>query len=196
MEEKDTPSFKTSSLKHSPFFNTSTSSIITSNTFPPTSSNVAQNYSILSQLSALPSELKSAVTYVFHTSSKAREDARMRLLPETNWLLKTTLSAASFGFVTGGYLAGQQRGRQFLAENAHRLPKTVGGWYFYHKYKNYEMAMAAFMGGLKHAKRFWLISAGFTSTELIIEHWHGQESWINSLASGCTLAIGFSIASQ
>jgi hypothetical protein len=34
------------------------------------------------------------------------------------------------------------RGLQFLAENAHRAPRTKGEWYFYHKTKRYQMLAA------------------------------------------------------
>ncbi|KAI0307258.1 hypothetical protein B0F90DRAFT_1622340 [Multifurca ochricompacta] len=44
----------------------------------------------------------------------------------------------AIGLVRGSRAAGLR----FLAENAHRPPTTVQGWYFYNKTKNYKMMLA------------------------------------------------------
>lgn len=49
----------------------------------------------------------------------------------------------AIGLVRGSRAAGLR----FLAENAHRPPTTVQGWYFYKKTKNYKMML----GGLSKA---------------------------------------------
>lgn len=49
----------------------------------------------------------------------------------------------AIGLVRGSRAAGLR----FLAENAHRPPTTVQGWYFYNKTKNYRMML----GGLRKA---------------------------------------------
>lgn len=49
----------------------------------------------------------------------------------------------AIGLVRGSRAAGLR----FLAENAHRPPTTVRGWYFYNKTKNYKMML----GGLSKA---------------------------------------------
>lgn len=49
----------------------------------------------------------------------------------------------AIGLVRGSRAAGLR----FLAENAHRPPTTVRGWYFYKKTKNYKMML----GGLSKA---------------------------------------------
>jgi hypothetical protein len=49
----------------------------------------------------------------------------------------------AIGLVRGSRAAGLR----FLAENAHRPPSTVQGWYFYNKTKNYKMML----GGLSKA---------------------------------------------
>lgn len=43
----------------------------------------------------------------------------------------------AIGLVRGSRAAGLR----FLAENAHRPPTTVRGWYFYNKTKNYKMML-------------------------------------------------------
>jgi len=49
----------------------------------------------------------------------------------------------AIGLVRGSRAAGLR----FLAENAHRPPTTVQGWYFYNKTKNYKRML----GGLRRA---------------------------------------------
>ncbi len=43
---------------------------------------------------------------------------------------------------------------RFLAENAHNPPRTVQGWYFYNKTKNYRMMWRGLRQGAKTAVRF------------------------------------------
>jgi hypothetical protein len=45
------------------------------------------------------------------------------------------LAGAILGFSTGFYQAAKRAGLVFMAENAHRRPDTVQGWYFYNKTK-------------------------------------------------------------
>jgi hypothetical protein len=51
------------------------------------------------------------------------------------------------GMIRGGRTAGLR----FLAENAHNPPKTLKGWYFYNKTKNYRMMWAGLREGAKGA---------------------------------------------
>jgi hypothetical protein len=51
------------------------------------------------------------------------------------------------GTVIGLVRGSRAAGLRFLAENAHRPPTTVRGWYFYKKTKNYKMML----GGLSKA---------------------------------------------
>lgn len=75
---------------------------------------------------------------------------RYYLLPGAAILVGTTL-----GLRRGARTASLQ----FLAENAHRPPTTVQGWYFYNKTKNYRVLMA----GLKEAGKE-AIKLGATAT--------------------------------
>ncbi|CCL99436.1 uncharacterized protein FIBRA_01454 [Fibroporia radiculosa] len=73
-----------------------------------------------------------------------------------------------------GTMIGLRRGArtaslQFLAENAHRPPTTVQGWYFYNKTKNYRVLMS----GLKEAGQE-AVKLGATATV-----------WV-ALEEGCT----------
>ena len=51
------------------------------------------------------------------------------------------------GTVIGLVRGSRRASLQFLAENVHRPPRTVEGWYFYNKTKNYKVML----GGLQQA---------------------------------------------
>jgi Na+(H+)/acetate symporter ActP len=105
-----------------------------------------------------------------------------------------------FGFASGAYLSGRQRSLQFLAENAHRLPKTVKGWYFYHKYKQHEAIHGAYKGGLRYALRFGFVGLMYCGTEALMESEKfgliGTESWMCSLGAGLVTANIFSLTGE
>jgi hypothetical protein len=65
-----------------------------------------------------------------------------------------------------GLVRGSRRaGLQFLAENAHRPPKTLQGWYFYKKTKNYKMILGGLQEAGKHATRLGLTAIGWVGAE-------------------------------
>ncbi|TPX44263.1 hypothetical protein SeMB42_g04400 [Synchytrium endobioticum] len=133
--------------------------------------------------------------YSLHPVASTREDAFHRLWPNELWLSQITTAGFITGFCSGFYLAGRHRRLQFLAENAHRQPKTTKGWYMYHKYKNYETIHAGTGGGVRYGIKFGLIAAGFTLSEQIMEKYvAGGESWLCSSASGVWTGVGFALA--
>jgi len=56
-------------------------------------------------------------------------------------------SAMTLGFVSGFANGARHTALVFLAENAHRRPETVQGWYFYNKTKYYRMILGGFRRG-------------------------------------------------
>jgi len=76
----------------------------------------------------------------------------------------------AIGLVRGSRAAGLR----FLAENAHRPPTTVRGWYFYKKTKNYKMML----GGLSKAGTD-AVKLGFTALS-----WVTFEEGLNHLGWG------------
>lgn len=82
-------------------------------------------------------------------------------------VLPTT--AFSVGLVSGLLTSGKRAGLVFMAENAHRLPDTVQGWYFYSKTKNYKVLLGAAKGGLKQGLRLGVWTTGFCLAERVAE---------------------------
>lgn len=83
------------------------------------------------------------------------------------------LSASLFGFISGLLTSSKLSSKQYLAENAHRLPTTVQGWYFYQKTKNYKVMFGGIKGGLRTGGKMGGWTLGFVG---ILE---GLEKGIN-----------------
>ncbi|GAA6058567.1 hypothetical protein JCM10212_007006 [Sporobolomyces blumeae] len=85
------------------------------------------------------------------------------------WIRQDTVliptSAFVFGFTSGLVSKSKLAAKQFLAENAHRLPTTVQGWYFYQKTKNYRVLFSAVKGGLLTGWRLALWTSAFVGLE-------------------------------
>ncbi|KAE8231283.1 hypothetical protein CF326_g3704 [Tilletia indica] len=67
--------------------------------------------------------------------------------------LRIPLTAMGIGFISGCFTSASRASMVFMAENAHRQPDTVQGWYFYNKTKNYKIILAGGKGGVKTALR-------------------------------------------
>ncbi|KAF8897306.1 hypothetical protein BD779DRAFT_1379684, partial [Infundibulicybe gibba] len=69
-----------------------------------------------------------------------------------------------------GTAIGLMRGAQtaslrFLAENVHRPPTTVQGWYFYNKTKNYKVMLGGLKGAGAEASRLGAVAVGWVGIE-------------------------------
>lgn len=64
-------------------------------------------------------------------------------------LLSIPALSTLVGFISGLASSAQLSSLQFTAENAHRQPRTLRGWYFYQKTKNYKVIWAGVKGGLR-----------------------------------------------
>ncbi|TKY87084.1 hypothetical protein EX895_003761 [Sporisorium graminicola] len=78
-------------------------------------------------------------------------------------------TAFGLGLVSGVLTSGKRAGLVFMAENAHRLPDTVQGWYFYSKTKNYKVLLGAAKGGLRQGARLGIWTTGFCFAERFAE---------------------------
>lgn len=81
---------------------------------------------------------------------------RFYQLPGAAMLVGTTI-----GMVRGARRASLR----FLAENAHRPPKTLRGWYFYKKTKNYRMMLGGLQEGGRDASKLGLTAIGWVGAE-------------------------------
>ncbi|KAG9101024.1 hypothetical protein FRC06_003451 [Ceratobasidium sp. 370] len=73
-------------------------------------------------------------------------DGKIRVnVPQRYYLVPCACATA--GVVLGIARGARQASLRFLAENAHRRPTTVQGWYFYKKTKNYRVMWGALKGG-------------------------------------------------
>ncbi|KZT19286.1 hypothetical protein NEOLEDRAFT_1183530 [Neolentinus lepideus HHB14362 ss-1] len=95
-----------------------------------------------------------------------------------------------------GTMIGVQRGSRmasmrFLAENVHRPPRTVRGWYFYHKTKNYKVLWGALKEGGRVGSRLGLITLGWMGTEEGLRRAGGLAEEGREVGAALVTAAGF-----
>lgn len=97
---------------------------------------------------------------------------RLSLPSPTRIATLTTLTFLSGAFI-GGLHGSRTSALRFRAENAHRLPTTKQGWYFYHKTKNYVGAVGGVAGGLRAGCTFAVWVALFLTIEAAVDRLRG-----------------------
>ncbi|ESK97469.1 hypothetical protein Moror_17648 [Moniliophthora roreri MCA 2997] len=102
-------------------------------------------------------------TLTVNDTKTASPDAIRLTIPPRVYILPGTalIIGATIGFVRGA----RRTGLRFLAENAHRPPRTMKGWYFYNKTKNYKMMYGGFKGAAKEAGKLMGISFAWVGIE-------------------------------
>jgi hypothetical protein len=103
------------------------------------------------------------------------------------------------GACTVGVCLGVMRGSrkaslQFLAENAHRAPRTVRGWYLYNKTKNYKVMLGAIRAGSWEASRLGVTMLGWVLIEEVLERAGCGD--IKEIGAGIGTASVFSIVCE
>ncbi|KAI9350934.1 magnesium transporter NIPA-domain-containing protein [Obelidium mucronatum] len=141
-----------------------------------------------------PTELqlaKHTLLYILTLSpsaAKIHADILTSYSPGLLWTTRMSLYLGLAGASMNGYIVGRQRSHQFLAENAHRLPKTHKGWYVYHRHKQLESMKSAisWRGGGSGFVKFSGMAAVFCTMESLLEQelTNGKECWANALISG------------
>lgn len=105
-----------------------------------------------------------------NTKSK-REDATIRLsIPPR--LMVVPATAFIVGSAIGMVRGGRNASLRFLAENAHRPPTTVQGWYFYKKTKNYKVMWGALKGAGRESVKVTSLATSYVGMEEGLE-WAG-----------------------
>ena len=74
-------------------------------------------------------------------------------------------AAVLTGITIGLFRGSRASSLRFLAENAHRTPKTVRGWYLYNKSKNYRVLLGGLKGAGADATKLGLTAAGWVALE-------------------------------
>ncbi|KAF9423060.1 hypothetical protein BGZ94_008401 [Podila epigama] len=107
-----------------------------------------------------------------------------------------TASASFWGFMLGGVIGSRQSGMQYLAENAHRLPRSSEGWYFYHKKKNYRMILGALSKGAVYSAKTGALVALFEVLEASADFYRGGADVFNSVTAGLASGSIFSVLNK
>lgn len=107
---------------------------------------------------------------------------RMLVVPAIAFVVGTGL-----GIMRGGRTASLR----FLAENAHRPPTTVQGWYFYKKTKNYRVMLGALKGAGVEASRLSILALSFVGLEEGASRlgWNGSREVVAGFGSGILFSI-------
>jgi len=165
----------------------------------PSSSSSQQHPSLSAPLTSWPSSPhyynSSTLGTDFSVLSKNPLLNRIGLEPLKRITL-ITASASFWGFILGGVIGSRQSGMQYLAENAHRLPKTTEGWYFYHKKKNYRMIYGALSKGAVYSAKTGAMVALFEALEASADFYRGGADLFNSVGAGLASGSIFSVASK
>jgi hypothetical protein len=69
------------------------------------------------------------------------------------------------GAVIGMFRGGRRESLRYLAENAHRAPTTLQGWYFYKKTKNYRVMLGGLRGAGVDGMRLGLTAVAWVGLE-------------------------------
>lgn len=117
-----------------------------------------------------------------------RINERFHLYPEDR-IKALTVTAATIGGLSGFYDGIKSSSLRYLTENSHRLPKTVGGWYFYHKKKNYVMIINGVKSALKQSTKFSFIVGLFFTLEHLIDRARGTTDLFSTIASSATFSF-------
>jgi len=120
---------------------------------------------------------------------------RLSLDPNTRTIFGFT-SAFFVGSFLGLSHGASTAGLRFRAENAHRLPTSQKGWYFYHKSKNYHALLGGVREGAKMGLKTGIWVAGFVTMEEAVDQWRGagkHRDFLSTVTAGLTTAGVFSL---
>lgn len=119
---------------------------------------------------------------------KANE--RFHLLPAER-LEALSLTSGLVGALSGFYEGVKSSSLRYLTENGHRLPRTVGGWYFYHKKKNYVMIISGGQTAVRQGLKYSLAIGGFFGLEWAIDTARGTIDLFNTTAASTIFATAY-----
>lgn len=115
---------------------------------------------------------------------------RLHLSPQDRLQVVATIGG-TIGAALGLYEGIKLSSLRYLAENAHRLPKNVGGWYFYHKKKNYVMITNGCKQAVKTGMRYSAFVSSFFALEAGLDYIRGTTDFLNTTVSGSALTFAY-----
>lgn len=109
-------------------------------------------------------------------------------------LLLVPGAALAVGLTIGLVRGSRTASLRFLAENVHRPPTTVQGWYFYNKTKNYRVALGALRDGARTGFGLGTAALGWVGIEEGLK-WAGPP-WeeLSEVGAGLGTAVVFTVA--
>lgn len=113
-----------------------------------------------------------------------KKNERFHLFPRER-LEAFAYTAGIVGAFSGFYEGVKTSSLRYLTENGHRLPKTVGGWYFYHKKKNYVMIINGTKLAVKQGLKYSVTVGGYFGLEYLIDEYvrQGTIDFFNTTAA-------------
>jgi hypothetical protein len=114
---------------------------------------------------------------------KSAIELSKKIHPHALWSFKLSVTVFYVGTLLGGFRASHHRAHQFLAENAHRLPITKGGWYMYHRHKNYAIIREFIGKGTSNGIRMASWATLFGLSEYLFIHFN-NDHWLNGAGAG------------
>lgn len=117
---------------------------------------------------------------------------RLGLSPPQRLITMGGLSG-TYGFFHGIAQGARVSSLRFLAENAHRLPRTKGTWYFFHKRKNNVLLRDGINAGVKTSFKYSAVTCLFFGLETGFDELYSKISWMSTASSAVVLgsAIAF-----
>ncbi|CAG8623632.1 7458_t:CDS:1 [Ambispora leptoticha] len=147
---------------------------------------------ILTSSENLPSTISNTNPPKINVADKSNDPLARISMSTSQRIALATASGAFWGFIFGGYEGSKRSGLQYRAENAHKLPTTKGGWYFYHKRKNYKMLLGGFKRGVRYAFFTGSLCFSFVGLEAVLDRLSGETNVLNTVAAGVGTALWFS----
>ncbi|EGV61596.1 hypothetical protein PSN45_000275 [Yamadazyma tenuis] len=119
-----------------------------------------------------------------------RRNERFHMFPEERVKSIAGITGV-IGFFSGFYDGIKSSSVRYLTENSHRLPRNVGGWYFYHKKKNYIMLTSGFRTGVRHGLKYSLLVSSFFSAEALVDQARGVQDFLNTTVTSSVFFTTF-----
>jgi hypothetical protein len=109
-----------------------------------------------------------------------------------------TVASSAICFTAGMFQEWPSAALRFRAENAHRMPRSEKGWYFYHRHKTNYAAFHAMKTGFRSAATYGPATGIILYTEHIADVVRGGQSkdFLSTVGAALTVTGCYSILSM